>query len=178
MTEEKARLRNTGPVKAGAMHIIADASLGMFLIGLAAGATICGAIGYSVSVGDNRPTGFLLGFLLGPLGIIIAAIIGNREPKQRSAYHDGGVHISHSSYRPPVGNRHVEQRMRASAVPSPELPPQVPDDVTVNRDGAIIGTWRYADVLEYLADGRLLPTDSWHDPMSGRWHPLGRLLNP
>jgi MFS family permease len=57
-----------------------DSSAIMFLMGGLVGLLVCGFIGYAV--GDTRKQGglgFLLGFLLGPLGILVAVLLPKKE---------------------------------------------------------------------------------------------------
>ena len=45
-----------------------------FLIGLILWCSLCGGLGYAVAGDDKKGLGAMLGVLLGPLGILIAAI--------------------------------------------------------------------------------------------------------
>jgi len=49
------------------------------------GATICGALGYLVAA-DRHWLGFALGFLLGPIGVLVAVLLPrDRDPKSDRA---------------------------------------------------------------------------------------------
>ena len=45
-------------------------------------ALICGAIGYMLSTDENKTMGTTLGLLLGPLGVVAAAVMSNKETKE------------------------------------------------------------------------------------------------
>jgi hypothetical protein len=118
---------------------------------------LCGLLGAAVGreAGKGR-LGFCLGILLGPLGLLIAAVAtipGRKTPPSPSP----------SLHRP--------------APPATETTPAIPDHLTIARNGAILGTWTYADTLDFLSAGRLVPSDQWHDPDKNRWLPLARLIS-
>jgi hypothetical protein len=60
-----------------------------FLLFVLIGALVCGFIGYAV--GDTRQQGglgFVLGFLLGPLGILVAVLLPRKELPQRQRWQE------------------------------------------------------------------------------------------
>lgn len=106
---------------------------------------ICGVVAGLVA-GPQRTMGFWLGILFGPIGIIVAAIIGNRPPPQ----------TVYASPPPP-----------AITVKPPPL------KMTIRRKGKILGEYSYADVIDYLQTGTLHPTDMYlADPAKGTWSML------
>lgn len=58
----------------------------LYIFGILLGMIVMGLIGAAVSSKHTQSTGFILGFLLGPLGIILAAIIGNRPAPQQARH--------------------------------------------------------------------------------------------
>lgn len=114
-------------------------------------------IASAISPAGHKTTAFFLGLLLGPIGILIAAVLGNRPAANDSA--------SLMAQLPDLTPARTHAPLH-----------DVPDEITIRRDGQILGTWPLADVLDYLADGRLLPGDHYlHDPAANRWHLLSRL---
>jgi hypothetical protein len=121
----------------------------------------CGAISAAVVPGGQRGLAFLIGFLLGPLGVLIAVILGNRSPDR----HTSGTPAALMARLPDLTPRPVQSSFT-----------DLPDHLTIRRGPDILGTWPLADVLDFLTEGRLVPTDHYlHDPTRDRWHPLTRL---
>ncbi len=131
-----------------------------FLLALFIGGLLCGLIGVAVSPAGMKGQGFALGVLLGPIGILIAAVLGNRQPAPQSA------------------PQQLMARTRDLA-PDPSFNrslAEAPLEMTIRRDGHILGTWPLSDVLEYLTDGRLLPGDHYlQNPATNSWRLLSRL---
>jgi hypothetical protein len=59
---------------------------------------------------------------------------------------------------------------------SKPLPVEIAEKVTVARDGEILGTWLYSDVLDYVADGRLSPSDHYLDKRRNQWKELSGII--
>jgi len=51
----------------------------------------CAALGFCVAGEGRRGSGFGLGFLLGPIGVIVAAILSNRDKKEVKASSTGSA---------------------------------------------------------------------------------------
>jgi len=129
----------------------------MYLIALFFGILLCGLIATAISPAGQKGQAFALGVLLGPIGILIAAVLGNRYHATAAAHHRPIRDITPD----PTFNRALSE---------------APLEVTIRREGQILGTWPLSDVLDYLADGRLLPGDHYlHDPAANSWRLLSRL---
>jgi len=123
---------------------------------------LCGLIGCNLAGPEQRGNGFVVGLLFGPLGVIIAVMLGNRASAERAA--TAALHATHRAARP-----------AAPVNPASSLA-DVPDQLTIRRDGEIIGTWPLADVLAFLNTGELVPTDHYlHDPATQTWRLLSRI---
>lgn len=128
-------------------------------------AALFGALGAAVSSSSKRGLGFLLGFLLGPIGIIVAAIAAKNVVPQMTVYHStaptsgGQQHSPHNpDFRSPLDD--------------------APMDLTIRRDGAIIGTWPLADALDYIEQGLIAPSDYYlRDPEKNIWSLVSRLMS-
>lgn len=107
-----------------------------------------GIVGHSLSGG--RTAGFFFGFLLGPIGLIIAALIKDQRPEPQ------------------------HQSLTYTSI-TPTALPTLPEEFHIRRGfGAAAehyGPYSLADVMAYLEDGTLLPTDLYRTP-TGTWSPL------
>ena len=114
---------------------------------------LCAVLGAAVACESRKGLGFLVGFLLGPIGVIVAAVM-----KPAAA--------------PPVAySGRTAGPTRSSPFES------LPNRVSVSRRGEVIGTYELADFMDKLADGSLLETDYYlKDPQAGTWVPLGGLM--
>lgn len=121
---------------------------------------IFGLISTAVSAEKRKGLGFLLGFLLGPLGILIAAI-ACRQPRDPQVI-----------YYPAAGPaRNTATHSNHSTLAD------TPSQLTIKRDRKIIGTWPLADALDLLNAGTLLPDDQYlHNEKPETWRLLSRLL--
>jgi hypothetical protein len=119
-------------------------------------------------IGKRAGLGFVLGLVFGPFGVIAAAIVGVglKRVETFSGYPVGyAPAAAGSAARITTGDR-------AFVEPAKDIPAKM----TVARNGEVLGTWLYADVLDYLADGRLLPTDMFRDSKKDRqWAPLSSI---
>lgn len=122
------------------------------LILIAVGCLIFGIIGWAIGTKSGHgAAGFMLGILLGPIGIIVTAILTATAKPQPVHY---------------------------SPAPRPvDLMPlhETPDHLTIARDGQVIGTWPLADVLDYLTTGQLQQSDYYLHRNGTTWIPLRRL---
>lgn len=112
------------------------------------------------SVGKRTGLGFALGVFLGPLGILIAALVAigsrNNAPAQPTV-----VYLPHPS------------STARTTGPQQNAMQNLPEHLTIARDGELLGTWPLSDVMDYLAEGSLLPTDQY---LQGNlWLPLRRI---
>ncbi len=113
------------------------------------------------------------GFLFGPLGLIAAYLTGKREEEkqERERIMEENIArmaaIASGEWKPP--------RPAPPAHPPSSLA-DVPDNLTIRRNGEIIGTWPLADVLGYLGSGELVPSDHYlHNPATQQWRLLSRI---
>lgn len=113
---------------------------------------VCGFLGAIVG-GKSSGLGFVLGALLGPFGVIAAAVVGNRAALEAMLL----WHQHAAGQYPPTQEARLSVADPAARSPLAGLP----SELTIRRKGELIGTWPLADVLEYLTDGRLLPTDEY-----------------
>jgi hypothetical protein len=137
---------------------IMDIALGIFL-----GWVVCAILAGVVAGKEKQGTGVLLGFLLGPFGILIAALVGSRAATERARLEEM---VRQNARRP--GN--------AAAPSTTSKLADVPTTLTIKRDGQIIGTWSLEEVLGYLETGELVGSDQYlHDPENGTWRILSRI---
>lgn len=137
---------------------IMDIALGIFV-----GWVVCAILAGVVAGKEKQGTGVLLGFLLGPFGILIAAIVGNRAATERVRLEEM---VRHNARRPGY----------AAAPSTTSKLADVPTTLTIRRDGEIIGTWSLEEVLGYLETGELVGSDQYlHDPPNGTWRILSRI---
>jgi hypothetical protein len=128
---------------------------------------LCALIGCTLAGPGQRGNGFVLGLLFGPLGVLIAVVLGNRASAERAA--------SAALERQTALLFAAQQRPAASPHPVSSLA-DVPDELTIRRNGEIIGTWPLADVLSYLSTGELVPSDHYlHNPATQQWRLLSRI---
>lgn len=115
----------------------------MFQLFLLAG--ICAVIARCVAHPTTRDLATILGFFLGPIGVIIAALLPGKPSAVPSASHA-----------------------------SPELPP-LPESFQIRRgwgtEVQIHGPYTMEEVLDYLRSGTLSPED-YYQTSSGQWAPL------
>jgi hypothetical protein len=128
---------------------------------------LCALIGYTLAGPGQRGNGFVLGLLFGPIGVLIAVLLGNRASAERTA--------ADALERQTSLLMAAQRRQVASPHPVSSLS-DVPDQLTIRRNGEIIGTWPLADVLGYLGTGELLPSDHYlHNPATQQWRLLSRI---
>lgn len=128
---------------------------------------LCALIGCTLAGPGQRGNGFVLGLLFGPLGVLIAVVLGNRASAERSA--------AEAMERQTALLLAAQKRPAASPHPVSSLA-DVPDELTIRRNGEILGTWPLADVLGYLGTGELLPSDHYlHNPATQRWRLLSSI---
>jgi hypothetical protein len=128
---------------------------------------LCALIACTLAGPGQRGNGFVLGFLFGPLGVLIAVVLGNRASAERTA----AAAMEQQTAAILAASR---QPIKA-AIPVSSLT-DVPDELTIRRNGEIIGTWPLADVLGYLETGELVPTDHYlHNPAANQWRLLSRI---
>ncbi len=128
---------------------------------------LCALIGCTLAGPGQRGNGFVLGLLFGPLGVLIAVVLGNRASAERAA--------AEALERQTALLLAAQQRPAASPHPASSLA-DVPDQLTIRRNGEIIGTWPLADVLSYLGTGQLVPSDHYlHNPATQHWRLLSRI---
>ena len=121
---------------------------------------LCALLGTAIgSTAGKKGVGFALGTLLGPLGLILTAIlcIGGKKPDPTPTYHPTTTHTHPQRNTPAPAATHI------------------PDHLTIARDGTILGTWPLADVQDYLANGQLIPTDHFLHANGHTWLPLSRV---
>lgn len=115
-----------------------------FLSGL-----ICAILGRCVAAAGRESFGFLLGLILGPIGVIVAALL---KPDATAPY---------------VPTIHRQ----------PDGPPPLPDQFTIRRGfGAAAehyGPYSLEEVMNHLTSGALLPTDHYQTP-AGHWSQLSK----
>jgi hypothetical protein len=128
---------------------------------------LCALIGSTLAGPGQRGNGFVLGLLFGPLGVLIAVVLGNRASAERAAAE--------------ALERQTAAILAATRAPTPAASPtsslaDVPDQLTIRRNGEILGTWPLADVLHYLTTGQLVPSDHYlHNPTTQHWRLLSRI---
>ena len=128
----------------------------------AVGWLLCAPIACTLAGPDKRGDGFVVGLLFGPLGVVMAVMLGNRASAERAAF--AALHATHRTTRP------------STPLNSTSNLADVPDHLTIRRDGEVIGTWPLEDVLTFLNSGELVPTDHYlHDPASQTWRLLRRI---
>lgn len=128
---------------------------------------LCALVACILAGPGQRGNGFVLGLLFGPLGVLIAVLLGNRASAERAA----AASLEHQTALL------LAARQRPAASPNPVSSlSDVPDQLTIRRNGEIIGTWPLADVLGYLGTGELLPSDHYlHNPATQQWRLLSRI---
>jgi hypothetical protein len=128
---------------------------------------LCALIGCTLAGPGQRGNGFVLGLLFGPLGVLIAVVLGNRAAAEHAA--------AEALERQTAAILAAQKRPASSPHPASSLA-DVPDELTIRRNGEIIGTWPLADVLGYLTTGELLPSDHYlHNPATQRWRLLSSI---
>lgn len=128
---------------------------------------LCALIGCTLAGPGQRGNGFVLGLLFGPLGVLIAVVLGNRASAERSA--------AEAMERQTAAILAATRAPTPAAIPTSSLA-DVPDELTIRRNGEIIGTWPLADVLGYLGSGELVPSDHYlHNPATQQWRLLSRI---
>lgn len=128
-----------------------------------AGWVLCALVGTAIgSTAGKKALGFALGSLLGPLGLILTAIlcIGGKKTEPTIIYRD------------PPAESLASLARRNTPAPAADF---IPDHLTISRDGTIIGTWPLADVQDYLATGHLTGRDLFLHSNGQTWLPLTRL---
>lgn len=115
---------------------------------------VCGGLGSAVSHHTRQGLGFLLGFLLGPIGILIAVFL-KPDP--------------FTTTPPPL------PCTPAAPTRQPGALPELPDTFTIRRGtGAEVqhyGPYSIGEVMDHLASGALVPEDCYRTP-GGFWLPL------
>jgi hypothetical protein len=128
---------------------------------------LCAPIASILAGPGQRGNGFVLGLLFGPFGVLIAVILGNRASAERTA--------AAAMERQTAALLAVQRPPTPAANPASSLT-DVPDELTIRRNGEILGTWPLADVLGYLATGELVPSDHYlHNPATQQWRLLSRI---
>ncbi len=119
-------------------------------------ALVCGVLGQMVAPRDKKNTGGILGFLLGPLGVLIAALL-----------------------KPETTVAAVATHPQSTSSPSrfPDSPPPLPDSFLIRRgfgtETQHYGPYTLEQVMDYLQDGTLLPTDHYQTA-AGHWALLSK----
>lgn len=122
---------------------------------------VCGIIGAAVGTGAGKSgLGFALGILLGPIGILITAVVSSGGGARQVVIYNRGPVVTGSNCGDP-----------ASIYGGPN---SIPSHLTIRRDNQEIGTWPLADVLEYLQSGHLIPSDMFRNT-HGQWQYLSSL---
>ena len=138
-----------------------------FILSIIAGLGISSAIGAACAGKGNEGQGALLGFLLGPIGIIIAIIIGCTRNKTNDAA--VAAYIAAANATAPA---------TAPAAPAPAKTPAwdtMPENVYIKRDGEIIGQWPIASIIGFIALGNIVETDQYLD-RAGQWKSIARVM--
>src|SRR5689334_10691153 len=87
---------------------------------------LCGALAAAVSRPETKGLGFLLGFVLGPIGIVVAAILAKNAAPQTVVYQPGPqARLTMHEAAPDPSARSVLD--------------EVPASLTIRREGEIIG---------------------------------------
>jgi len=142
------------------MNILAFSESDLFLYSFA-GWVLCALVGTAIgSTAGKKALGFALGSLLGPLGLILTAIlcIGGKKTEPIIIYRE-----------PPAESL----ARRNTPAPAADF---IPDHLTISRDGQVIGTWPLADVQDYLATGHLTGRDLFLHSNGQTWLPLTRIV--
>ncbi|MDB6133046.1 MAG: hypothetical protein JWM59_1289 [Verrucomicrobiales bacterium] len=117
---------------------------------------VVGLIGYAI-----RPQwGFLLGFVFGPIGWLLAAVlrIGDTSKARKK-----------NLLR--AGRTHVQVVQMAARSPRRYIPPPPGRNskLKIARDGVELGEWSEQDVAGFLQTGELQGSDYYFDHQTGQW---------
>ena len=134
---------------------------------------VCGIMGWFMAGPGQRGPGMVYGFFFGPFGLIAAWVIRQRAEAQEERERIMSENIALMAA---IASGEQKPRSHApTAIPASSLT-DVPDELTIRRNGEIIGTWPLADVLGYLATGELVPTDHYlHNAAANQWRLLSRI---
>ena len=132
-----------------------DEAISFYFFALAIGALLCGLIAMVCAHRTRKGLAFFLGVFFGPIGILIAAVM---RPT------DTGYQAPAATAAAPVRNQPAEF-------------PELPDQFEIRRGSGAsaqhYGPYPLDAVLNYLADGTLLPTDQYRT-LAGHWALLSR----
>ena len=119
----------------------------------------------------KRGDGFVIGLVLGPFGVITAAILGNRASTERTAAATTTA-IERLTLAVSANRGSV-----ASSAPTLTSPTDGPTRMTIRRHGEVLGAWPYDEVVEFLRTGELVWTDEYlHDPAKQTWRVLSSVV--
>lgn len=133
----------------------------------------CAVWGWFLAGYGNRGRGMVYGFFFGPFGVIAAYVIGKRSEEQQERERTMEENIARMAA---IASGEWKPPRPAPPAHPPSSLADVPDQLTIRRNGEIIGTWPLADVLTYLSTGQLVPSDHYlHNPTTQHWRLLSRI---
>ena len=134
-----------------------------FILIACVSALVCGALaGIIGAMEKNGAVGALLGIFLGPLGVLIIALMNMSQRNARSRDEDR-VMLAYQA-RPLVAR---ESHLSRGPVAVPEE-----KRLRIQREGQVLGTWTVEEVRGFLQEGSLVWQDLFYDVVRREWMPL------